>query len=322
MINDRGNKMKKLLKRYIFFLFIFIIISFNLNARSLRGKINPKRPLLKFIVLDVWQGDSILVVFPNRKVMLVDAGLGGSEYSKFDAGKMVVLPYLKKHHIKEINYFIMTHPHSDHIGGMPYLLEHIKIDRAYDCGMPYATELYMRCLNLIDKEYVKYLIPRLGDYIKIDPRVMVKILHPSKDWEMSNNPNDNSIVVKIKYGKVSFLLTGDAEDNAEEFMLDEGLDLSATIIKVPHHGSDTSSSDDFIDAVNPEVAIISVGKNNKFGHPRPSTIAKYEERGVKIYRTDYDGTVEVITDGLKYEIHTEKIRDWSVKNRYRGKYDS
>ncbi len=299
--------------------FVFVTSAF---SRSLRGKVNKKRPLLKFVVLDVWQGDSILVIFPNKKTMLVDAGLGGSEYSKFDAGRSVVAPYLRQHHIKELTYFIMTHPHSDHIGGMPYILKHFKIAHVEDCGMPYATSLYAKCLTLIDKKKIPYDIPMLGDVEKIDPRVKVKILHPSKEWEYSNNPNDNSIVIKVKYGKVSFLLTGDAEDSAEEFLLDEGIDLSAAVIKVPHHGSDTSSSDDFIDAVEPEIAIISVGRNNKFGHPRPSTIAKYVERGIKIYRTDYDGTVEIVTDGLKYEVHTQKVRKWKKDEQYKGDYDS
>lgn len=287
---------------------LLVVYTFSVEA-SLRGKVNYGKPLLKVVFLDVWQGDSALIIMPSGKVALIDAGLGGSEYMRFDAGKMVIYPYLKKHKIRKIDYLVMTHPHSDHIGGLVYLMNMQPIRVAYDCGMPYTTQLYMNCLEIISDKKIKYRIPYAPAKLKWDPMLKITVVHPSKDWEYSDNPNDNSIVIRIAYKKVSFLFTGDAEDEAEYAMVQSGYNISATILKVPHHGADTSSADEFIDTINPEVAIISVGKNNKFGHPSPSTIARYRERGIKIYRTDYYGDITVITDGNRYEISTQrKIR--------------
>ncbi|MDD5067824.1 MAG: ComEC/Rec2 family competence protein [bacterium] len=276
------------------------------TGARLSGPVNKIRPLLKVVILDVWQGDASLIIFPNKKTLLIDAGPGGSEYTKFDAGKSVVSPYLRKNRISFIDTIVWTHPHSDHIGGIPSVLDKARAGEVLDCGMAYTTELYINCLTVVDREKIKYTIPRANDRIKLDPLVQVKVVHPSKNWEYSNNPNDNSIVIKVKYGKVSFLFTGDAENEAEDFMVREGQDIKATILKVPHHGSDTSSSDDFLDTVDPEAAVISVGRNNKFGHPAKSTIAKYQERGIKIYRTDQNGDLTFTTDGEHYTVDTAK----------------
>lgn len=297
--------MKKLIKIIFSLLLFFFLFDTDLYS-GLEGKINLQKPLLKVTVLDVWQGDSILVVFPNKKIMLVDGGLGGNKYSRFDAGKMVISPYLKRRKFSRIHNLVMTHPHSDHIGGLLAILKKFKIGQVMDSGMTYTTEIYLNCLTVIDKKKIKYIIPETGDQINLDRRVKVKVLHPAKDWEYSDNPNDNSIVLRIKYGKVSFLLTGDIEDRAEYNLLEEGVNLSSTILKVPHHGSATSSSDDFLDAVDPEVAVISVGRNNKFGHPSPSVLASYQDQDIKIYRTDYNGDITFITDGAHYKVETKK----------------
>lgn len=298
--------MKKRLSVFIF-LFLSFLIFTDLKA-SLQGKIDTSKPVLKVTVLDVWQGDSIFIQLPNKKTILVDGGLGGSKYSRFDAGKMVIAPYLKENRIKRLDKVIMSHPHSDHIGGLVYLLKKFKVDEIYDSGMSYTTELYLNCLTVVDKKKIKYKIPDSSKNIKADPRVKIRVLHPSKDWEYAENPNDNSIILHIRYKKVSFLLTGDMEDVVEAYLMEEGVELKSTVLKVAHHGSDTSSSDDFIDAVSPEIAVISVGKNNKFGHPSPSVIASYQDQDVKILRTDFDGEITFLTDGNHYQVKTQKIR--------------
>ncbi len=301
----KNLKVKIFIIILFFFPLLFLLSSIYLQA-SLNGKVNYYAPLLKVIFFDVWQGDSILIITPSGKIALIDAGLGGSEYMRFDAGKMVIFPYLKKHKIRKIDYLVMTHPHNDHIGGLIYLFKKEPIKNVYDCGMPYTTQLYMNCLEIISEKNIKYQIPYAPSKLKWDPMLKVTVVHPPKGWQYSDNPNDNSLVIKIIYKKISFLFTGDVENEAEYAIVQSGYNISATILKVPHHGSDTSSSDTFIDAVNPEVAIISVGKDNKFGHPSPSTIARYKERGIKIYRTDYYGDITVITDGNKYEIFAQR----------------
>ncbi|MBU1078182.1 MAG: MBL fold metallo-hydrolase [Spirochaetes bacterium] len=300
--------MKKAFKTVLLILLVCILFQVPLHA-ELKGKVDLKKPLLKVVFLDVWQGDSILLIFPNKKSMLIDGGSGGNKYSRFDAGRMVINPYLKKNHISSIHDLVMTHPHSDHIGGLVEVLKAKKIDNVFDCGMSYTTELYLDCLTLIDKKKINYNIPSRGDKIKVDPLVDIKVLHPGKDWSYSDNPNNNSIVIKVKYKKVSFLFTGDIEEEVEYNILDSGEDLSATVLKVPHHGSDTSSSDAFLSAVDPETAVIMVGKNNKFGHPTPSILASYEDRNIKLFRTDYDGDVTFITDGSHYEVKSLKRRE-------------
>ncbi len=305
-------------KKIIFVLCLIfpIILLFTCAKASLEGKVDLSKPLLRVVVLDVWQGDSIFIEFPNGKIALIDAGQGGMTYYRFDAGKMVVAPFLRRNHIKTIDYLVMTHPHADHIGGFPYILENFNVKNVYDCGMPYTTELYMRCLEIISKKHIHYEVPLGIKKLHWCPGVRIYQLHPTRDWEYSDNPNDNSIVLLIKYKKVSFLLTGDAEEASEASIVDSGFNIHATILKVPHHGSDTSSTDEFIDAVDPEVAIISVGKGNKFHHPAPTTILKYKSRGIKLYRTDYDGNVEILTDGYKYQIKTYKRK--RRKKRRRG----
>lgn len=284
---------------------LLLLLSLPGYARLL-GPVNRLKPLMKVVILDVWQGDSSLIILPNKKTILIDAGPGGSEYSKFDAGKSVILPFLKKNRVSRIDLAVWTHPHSDHIGGIPYLLNRAACGQVYDCGMAYTTDLYINCLTVIDKKKIKYTIPYAGDKTALDPSVRIDLCHPSRDWSYSSNPNDNSIVLKIKFGKVAFLFTGDAENEAEDFMIRAGRDLKAAVLKVPHHGSDTSSTEDFIDAVDPEAAVISVGRNNKFGLPTSATVAKYRSRDLKLMRTDQHGDITFTTDGEHFIVETSK----------------
>jgi beta-lactamase superfamily II metal-dependent hydrolase len=301
--------MKNLKKKFLIFNLIIIflfVIKFEVFSSEFEGEINYGKPILKVVFLDVWQGDSALIFMPSGKIALIDAGLGASEYMTFDAGAQVIYPYLKNLNISKIDYVVMTHPHSDHIGGFPFIFNKLKVVKSYDCGQPYTSQLFMQCLELISAKNIKYVIPYAPQVLKWDPLLTIKVLHPPKGWQYSDNPNNNSIVLKIIYNKISFLFTGDAEDDAEYSMIDSKADLNSTILKVPHHGSDTSSCDAFLDAVNPLVAVISVGKNNKFGHPAPSTLARYLQRGIKLYRTDLNGTIEIVTDGEKFKIKTQK----------------
>lgn len=299
-------------KNTLFFclaLFIFALFQTELQGTQARFSQNPNfksKKLLKITLIDVWQGDSIFVQFPNGHKALIDAGDGKTEYSVFDAPTIDIFPFMKQNNISktDIQYFVGTHPHHDHIGGALSIIKYFNIKVVYDSGMPYTTENYLDFLKLIDKKHIKYIIPKVGSSLNWDKDVSVQVLHSGN--KHYPNPNNNSIVLKIKYKNFAIILTGDAEKEAEDDMLNTGINLNATILKAAHHGSDTSCSDAFLDQISPQVIVISVGLYNKFGHPVPSTIEKFKNRNYKIYRTDQDGNIDIITDGITYTIKTEK----------------
>ena len=200
--------------------------------------------------IDVGQGDSILLVSPNGKTMLIDAGTPDSFNS--------IESFLNKKEIKKLDAVIATHPHSDHIGSMKRIID---------------------------------------DYVE------VRVLSPIKGNDYEQNLNDMSLVVKVTYGETSLLLTGDAEKTAEAIMLknDAGL-LKANVLKLGHHGSSTSSSKAFLDAVSPDIVVISVGANNDYGHPHKETMERLSKMDVKVYRTDKLGTVCMMLDGKEVKL--------------------
>lgn len=257
---------------------------------------------LKIYFIDVNQGDAALVVTPNEKTILIDAG-DCDEYH--DYGKDVYM-FLKKLKITKLNAVIISHPHRDHIGGMYYVLSKINTDSFYDSGFPYPSQVYQQLLELIDEKRIKYYLAREGTAINLDPSVEINILYPPKIF-VFDTPNDNSVVLRIKYKNIAVLFTGDIEAQAENYIVKKYRKkknvVISNILKVPHHGSNTSSTKEFLELVEPEVAIISCGKNNRFGHPHFAVIKRYKNFGVEIYRTDIHGTIEVIIDGDDYQIN-------------------
>lgn len=240
--------------------------------------------------IDVGQGDSILIESPNGKTMLVDGGVKG-------AGQQVV-SYLRELGVSKLDIVVATHPDADHIGGLIPVLNSMTIEQFYDSGKVHTSQTFEEMLMLIDEKNIPYDVPTPGDNIKFDEDVTVKVLNAN---EQASDNNDASIVLKIVYGNVSFLLTGDAGIALEKEMMQ--YDVSATVLKAGHHGSNTSSSEDFIRAVKPEVTILSYGKDNKYGHPHAEVVDRLQEIGSKIYATADIGTITVTTDGVNYAVN-------------------
>jgi competence protein ComEC len=274
--------------------------------------------------LDVGQGDCILVETPEGRKFLIDGGgvdqaedirrsgnqdleIGGLGYRAYkDAvGAKVVVPFLRRKGINQLDLVILTHPHADHVGGLNEVLEEIKVDQVLDSGQIYESQAYKRFRALIEANKIKYSVGRVGQVIHFAENIVGYILNPFDP--LLGDPNSDSVVMRLVYGDVSFLFTGDMERSEEERILRSSVfGLQSSVLKVGHHGSSTSTSDEFLKAVNPRIAVISVGKHNRYHHPHPSTLQKLREAGVMIYRTDEDGTVVIRTDGKGLTVESEK----------------
>lgn len=249
-------------------------------------------------VLDIGQGDAILIKAAGQTV-LVDSG--------DVAAKDKLVTYIKNEGITTIDKVIITHPHADHLGGMPAVLENFKVGQIYDSGQTATTALYRQYLSLVKKKNIPFTVLTAGTEVVIANDLKIKIYAPEKPFITESEINNNSVVAKLIYHNFSMLLPGDAEKESEERMLKTyGSELKSNILKAGHHGSNTSSSMAFLKAVAPEAAIISVGANNDYHHPHPSTMKKYAEAKLKVYRTDTDGTITITSDGKTYNIKKEK----------------
>ncbi|MGE7948067.1 MBL fold metallo-hydrolase [Lysinibacillus sp. NPDC093688] len=245
--------------------------------------------------IDVGQGDSIFIESPNGKTMLIDGGVKG-------AGQKVV-SYLKELGVNKLDIVVATHPDADHIGGLIPVLNSIDIGQFYDSGKVHTSQTFEEMLTLIDTKNIPYNVPKTGDNIAFDDDINVKVLNAN---EHATDNNDASIVLKLAYGNVSFLLTADAGIALEKEMMQE--DVKSTILKAGHHGSNTSSSAEFIQAVHPEVTILSYGEGNKYGHPHAEVVERLQAIGSKIYATAEVGTVIVSTNGVNYDLNS---KEWS-----------
>lgn len=244
--------------------------------------------------IDVGQGDSILIQTPTNKTILID---GGSP----KAGQKVV-DYLDKLQIKKLDLIIATHPDIDHIGGLYHVMKSKKVQEVIDSGKFYTTKTYFKYKTKIKQDKIPMKTAIKGAYIHIDQALKIRILNT---YERRKNNNQSSIVLKITYDEIDFLLMGDV-GKKQEMELQEEFDLEADIVKIAHHGSQTSSSLEFLQEVNPKIALITYSKKNKYGHPVQRVIENLNMINAQIYSTAVFGDIIVQTNGKSFFILTEK----------------
>jgi competence protein ComEC len=272
---------------------------------------------LQITVLDVGQADSIVIRTPANHVFLVDAGgrleHGGPQVDgsvSESAGARVVVPFLLRQGIHRLDAIVISHPHGDHIGAAaPILRDGFGVGELADSGQKYAGYAWRDAVATARAHRVPIVYPRTGMVWRTEDGVTLTFIGPSLPFIESNNTiNDNSIAFILQYKQFRMLFTGDAGVAAEQRFLSEGVDLHADVLKVGHHGSAYSSSAAFIAAVHPRYAIISVGRHNMFGHPSPATIETLTRFGARVYRTDQNAAVDVVTDGSKSDVSALLMR--------------
>ena len=275
---------KRLLKRENIkaFLVSILIIIILFNTFSYFYSLIPKD--LKIYFIDVGQGDSCLVITPKNKKILIDGGEGKTD---------VLLSYLLDRRIKSIDYIIISHFDSDHCNGLIEVIQKLKIKNILISKQAYFCNEYKNIANLINSKKIRVTFVKQGDELSIDKNVNINIFYPPENLEY-DDLNNNSIVTKLTYNKFTMLFTGDIEKSEENILNKyKSRDLQSSIIKIAHHGSKTSSSEEFIKEVNPKIALIGVGENNKFGHPNKKVLERLKNINCKIYRTDKMGEIEI-----------------------------
>ncbi|HAT4186945.1 TPA: MBL fold metallo-hydrolase [Clostridium perfringens] len=246
--------------------------------------------------LNVGQGDSELIQV-NGINMLIDAGT--------NAGANDLVKDLKNRGIKTIDIDIATHPHEDHIGGMDEVLENFDVKSFYAPKVAHTTKTYENMLKAVKNEGLKIQQIKEGTKIDLGKDTEVQVYSPVKSqYEELNN---YSPVMKISYGQNSFMFTGDAESLVEKEILNENKDLKADVLKLGHHGSHSSTSEEFLKAVNPSIAVVSCAKDNKYGHPHKETMSNLKKAGITVYETFRDGDITISSNGKKLDVklHSE-----------------
>lgn len=251
---------------------------------------------LRVDFLDVGQGDAAVVRCGSQS-MIIDGG--NAEASSY------VYTWLKNNGLSYLDYMVASHPDADHVGGLAGALNYAKVGTAYSPVTGADTKTFRSFQKYLTQQGKAITVPQAGTMLPLGDAV-IQFLGPVT---AGSNDNNNSIVLKIVYGQTSFLFTGDAEQEEEESLINAGADLSSTVLKVGHHGSDTSTSYLFLRTVQPQMAVISVGAGNSYGHPTEAVLSRLRDAGVRTWRTDMQGTVTAVSDGTSVSFSVEKNPD-------------
>ena len=260
--------------------------------------------------IDVGQGDSVLIKKGNNS-MLIDAGDNG--YGN------TVVSYLKANGIKKLDYVIGTHPHSDHIGGMDDVINSFDIGKVIMPKVTHNSKTFEDVITAVKNKGLKITTPKVGDKYALENSNFT-ILAPNSD--SYSNLNNYSVSVRLEFESNSFVFTGDAEIQAENEMINNGLNLKADVLKLGHHGSQTSTTEAFLNKVNPKYAVIQVGEGNRYGHPDSIVIDRLKAKNIKTYRNDLNGNIVAVSDGETISFSTEKNIDINTQHLYQAKIDA
>jgi len=263
----------------------------------------PASPELKLTFLDVGQGDSTLVQFPGKKIMLIDGG--GTPDGRFDIGEHVVSPFLWRKGYKKIDYLVLTHAHPDHLNGLKAVARNFRVANFWESFSPPHNESYEELKAALGSSTLARRV--FNGFNHREGAVRIESLHPADSQpHVREVTNEESLVLSISLGEVSFLLAADIGTEAEAEILRRAPDLRACVLKSPHHGSRTSSSLSFLEQIRPQFVVISAGRGNVYGVPHPDVLERYEKLGARILRTDRDGAVEVATNGRLIAVRTAR----------------
>ena len=249
--------------------------------------------------IDVGQGDATLVKCGDA-AMLIDAGEGSKG--------TLLQNYLQKQGVKKLDYLVITHPDSDHIGGAPVIITKFEIDRVFVSDFEKDNRTYRKLIQALDDKNIQELTPKAGDEYALGD-ASFRILGPSETYD---DPNNASLILLLQNGENRFLFTGDAEEEAELAMLQNGADVKADVYQAGHHGSKSSSSEELLDAVKPKAAVVSCEEGNSYGHPHAQTLNRLRSRGVNLYRTDEQGSVVAVSDGKEITWNCAPSETWKA----------
>jgi competence protein ComEC len=252
--------------------------------------------------LDVGQGDAILIQTPDGQHILID---GGPDFQKINLELSEKLPFWDR----TIDLVVCTQPQADHVTGLVEVLQRHKVGQVLEPHVSYNSSIYQEWLNIVEDKGIEYNVARIGQEIDLRNGIQLEVLNPPKNLfeETSHDVDNNGVVLRLTWDKVSFLFTADIREEAEFELIGQRVNLRSTVLKVAHHGSDTSTASQFLSAVAPEVAVICVGAGNPFGHPSSEVMERLIARlgADNVYRTDEHGTIEFITDGELLWVRTD-----------------
>ena len=277
-----------------------ILLCLFVFASSTYSVASQKDGLLKIHFFDIGQGDSIFIETPSGYQILIDGGPDNKVLSAIGS----VMPFSDR----DIDMVVASHPHSDHITGLMGVLDRYRVENIVEAKESYDSPQFLAWQEAVAGESAKETEPVIGKQINFDDGVVLYLLHPfqSVAGTEESNPHNDVVVMMLWYGSLRVLLTGDMEARVENKLILAGVDLDADVLKVAHHGSKTSTTEDFLNKVTPQVGIIQVGAENKYGHPSAEVLERLGNYDIKVYRNDLNGDIKLISDGTDYLISSEK----------------
>jgi competence protein ComEC len=255
---------------------------------------------LRYLQLDIGQGDAELLVSPDGHAMLVDGGPPGRAET--------ILAALQSQGVSRLDAVVATHPHNDHIGSLDEIVRQVPVASFLDSGYVHGSQPQRQLLEAIKARSVPFKLARPGTRFTLGADVSVDVLGPMEPLlkGTDSDPNNNSVILKVTHGQVRFLITGDIEEPGRERLFEAGADLRAEVYKVSHHGSRNGTDREFMERVRPRLALISCASGNDYGHPHPEAIQALTSAGATIYRTDLQGALTVASDGRSWRVETER----------------